>query len=685
MKRYLLTVTSCLGALVALTNCGGSSSTSSSSSGATVTGTLSQAAVSGVDDAVGKFDNTFAVTNTKVSLDCGASGTFTAVVDPTTGSFSAPGVPTGVPCSFSFVSNDTKATVKCQVGFTDSANYDLNNNPMSTSTAATKGDLAMGSITCDSTGKISVPTSGLSNVDAGGAVAASTAFDFTGTWSAATYDGTVPTGYATIANCTTNCQGPSVGQKISLIRFHGNKFTPNAGQCTPAINVSCPVASGTVDATVDGYAMSIWGGDFTNGIGACGANTGFTADEARAYARLSLDTAPPSLTGHALTYGHYSWSTPTGFGGDANWSQPWMYTGATSSWDVRDCQPVAIPASTGTTKKPGFACFVPTHDPNGGGAGVATDGAPYFWQVGFQNAGGCVDASGNPIMVSNWSNLHGTCTQTASTFNSNFQTNSCTYTGSVDGTATATTFTCSYTGGMFNDISTSTTSTDNNGPDFTSTHTVASGKWAGQPAVLLAQNANCADGSNTEANQLTAAGSAPYTTASAAKAAKNLLVRYQCYANNYWKHTSNGGGSTTCARNYNFNWATNDYSKFITGDDRSMKPQNAYITDRVFYSSDGSWAYLKNTDTRFQTVPTATGSTLCPLENTTQLKFHKVSATKITVFLNMTTVMADRTAACQGAMAAALAGGGTIASDNYGLNNLYQQLQPHSFIFNMTQ
>lgn len=681
-KTGVLTALSLSSITMMLSACSDTSSTSGgSSSGVAVSGTLTQATVSSAGDPATGNMYASAVVGTKVSLDCGSKGVFSATVDATTGAFSVSGVPTGAPCSFNFVSS-TSGNVKCQVQFQDSSNYDLNNNAMSTNTATPKGGITMGNITCDSSGNITIPTTDLaSSVDAGSTISSSTAFDFSGIWSAAAYDGTLPTGYETIAACTSNCHGPTPGQNITLVRFKGQKFTPSTGLCTPALNVSCPVSSGTVDTTSEGYGMSIWGGNYANGIGACGGNTGFTADEARAYARLSLDSVAPTIDGHALTYAHYAWSTPTGFGTQANWTKDWMWNGATSSWNVMDCQPVSVPSTSGGSNKPGYACFAPT----------VTSGTPnnlYVWNVGLQNAGGCTDSTGAPLMVNNWANItFGTCTNSASAFNSNFSTSSCSYTGAPVLGGSSTTFTCSWTGGSFKDFSGATTSTSNNGPNFSDPYTMPANTWGGQPGTILASGANCGSGGTSvggfsEATLITQAGT---NNALGKKSAKELLARYQCFANAYWSHVSNGGGSTSCSANYNFDWSTSNYANFVMGDVRSMKPQNAFITDRVFYSPDGQWAFLKNADTKFQSIPTASGSTLCPMKSITELKFGRVTDSKLLVNFTQKTIMADRSTACQAAVTAALAGGGTLSPDPTGLNNLYQQLQTQKMLFYMTK
>jgi hypothetical protein len=670
MSRKLLVSSGFL--MLAWTNLSGcTSSNSDYTSGISVSGSLSQVTVSSVGDSVSKFESSYAVTDTKISLDCGTKGTFTALVNSSTGAFSVGGVPTGVPCSFNFVSATSGAT-KCQVQFQDSSNYDLNHKPMSTNTATASSPVSLGSISCDSSGKISIPASSIPNVDTGTTISSASAFDFSGSYVAATYDGALPAGYGTIGSCTTNCSGPAAGDPISLVRFHGVKFTPNGGQCTPAINVVCPASNGVDDATKEGYAMSIWGGDYAHGIGACGGKTGFSLAEARAYAGLDLDAVAPSLSGNPLSYGHYVWSTPTGFGTDAGWTQPWMWAGATSQYAIQDCQPVSVPSTSGAAARAGMACFAQTQ--NGAPSGI------YVWNVNLSNAGGCVDTAGNPLMVNNWGAItFGACTNSASAFNSNMNSSSCSYTGSPVAGAPSQTFTCSWSGGTFRDLSGGTAVGNNNGPDFGNAYVMPGGFWSGQPATVLAQGAACAGGTS-EASLITTA-SAGGTTSTRQKAAKELLYRYQCYANAYWQHSSNGGGSTSCARNYNFDWSTDNYANFVSGDDRSMKPQNAFITDRVFYAADGTWAYLSNSDNRFQSIPTASGSTLCPMQSITDLKFQKVTTNKILVNFSQKTVMQDRSTACQAAVSAALAGGGTLSPDPTGLNNLYKNLQTQRLLF----
>jgi len=56
------------------------------------------------------------------------------------------------------------------------------------------------------------------------------------------------------------------------------------------------------------------------------------------------------------------------------------------------------------------------------------------------------------------------------------------------------------------------------------------------------------------------------------------------------------------------------FSEMITAVNRKMHLSPI----AVFYSPDGQWAFLKNTDTRYQTVPTSSGSTLCPMNTTVE-------------------------------------------------------------------
>jgi hypothetical protein len=354
-----------------------------------------------------------------------------------------------------------------------------------------------------------------------------------------------------------------------------------------------------------------------------------------------------------------------------------MYGGAQSQYTISDCQPVSVPPTSSSGNQPGMACFsqIQNYSNNSGGTGI------YVWSVSLQSTGGCVDTSGNPVMVNNWANINPvSCTNTVSAFNSNMNTSSCTYNGAPVSGQTPISFTCSNTFGTFKDISTATTSTSDNGPDFSHAYAVPNGDMPGQPATLLAQGANCANVA-TEASLITAATTGG-TASTQALAAKKLLASYQCYANAYWQHSSNGAGSTTsCARNYDFNWSANSYSNFVIGDDRSMKPQNAFITDRLIYSQDGQWGFLKNTTTQYQSIPTSTGSTLCPLATTIQMKVQRLSDAQVLVDFTQNGIVTDTSANCQGAVAAAMAGGGNLSPDPTGLNNLYQNLVTNKMLF----
>ena len=137
-----------------------------------------------------------------------------------------------------------------------------------------------------------------------------------------------------------------------MVRFAGKKFTAGAS-CTKS-PLSCPESSGTAESE-DRYALSIWGGSYDQGIGACGGKAGFTQDEARAYAGLNL-TSAPTVEGSAMSFGPYGYSTSiTGFGGDAApFNKIWMKTGATLNHDLQDCRPTSIISGSMTYR--GWAC-----------------------------------------------------------------------------------------------------------------------------------------------------------------------------------------------------------------------------------------------------------------------------------------------------------------------------------------
>lgn len=505
------------------------------------------------------------------------------------------------------------------IKFVDSSKKDMSGNASSSSSIVLSDSVSLGNLTLAADGSVEVPVSTIAaQIGSSDSVSVATSFDPTGGWTIAAYDGTLPTGYIT-ATAAPN-QGPMIGEVISLVRLAGKDFTPGTGNCTVtngSLSGGCAATDGTV-GTSDRYALSIWGGNYASGIGACGGKIGFSADEARAFGHISVEAAGIPQTLGALDFGDYVFSTDaTNFGGTgtAPYDQPWMRKTATANHPVEDCRPIKVGPSnqynawackanvkTGTWESP---------------SATGTNG----WMVGIDGSG-CVDSVTNkPVNVTNWGTMgFATCstpTDVSATYGAGFTSNSCTYSDKDhDGDATTAniSFVCTHIGGQF---------TDSSGPT-TTPLALGSGEFMGKPDPIIAQGASCA------------VGGAGATTA-------QKLAGFRCYAESYWNGSSASGG---CSREYNFNWQATNPDNFVIADYRG-KPKNAFITNILNYSADGQMATLEDQETEKITVQTGNGSsTFCDISRRIVLNFKAVSATQLLVDLRESGRMASTNAAC---------------------------------------
>lgn len=540
----------------------------------------------------------------------------------------------GTAITVTFVNKDTDAVVG-EVKFTDSSKTDLNGNPRADSAIVATGSLPLGNITLGNDGTVAVPRTAVANVQAEVALSAAAAFNPTGEWAMDAYE-KVPAS-ATVGAYNPQDPGrPHIGFKISLARFDGKDFTPANGNCVKDASgtvASCPVTSGTV-GTNNRFALSIWGGDYVNSIGACGGNTGFSADEARAHGRIHITSLPTvKAASGAMTFGPYVWSTSADWGGTgtAPYNQSWMTTSGTlakSQYEEADCRPMLV---SGTTKMyNAWGCRSKVYYGNWPGTPVSA--GTVAWHVGIQG-GGCFNIdTGKPVNVTNWNNIGMPSTPcqsaSATAVGVGFRSNECTYSNvDPDGTGPSVSINmkCTHTGGQF---------TDAGGNPSSTPFSPATGEYLGKPETILAQGAACS------------------SAGSATNAA--VLAGYRCYANAYWRAVDNaqGGG---CSREYRFNWQAVTPWDFVSRDDFKGRPKNAFITNILNYAADGKSATLEDEETESITIPTsANGSTFCRVVRKTQLLFKSITATKILVELKENGRMASTDAACIAAANAAL-------------------------------
>ena len=654
-----------LSSIIALAGCSGLNS-GTGSNGLVISGDLN-AAVSSLNVAnqktgnVGKYDgiNLYAVEFNNLEVVA------TAQTDPPTtviaqvgddGSFSVDlgANAAGTSITVAFVDETTKAVVG-EVKFTDTSKTDLNGNAKSDSAVIATGSLPLGAITLAEDGTVAVPKSSVATIAADVAITSATAFNPNGEWAMSAYEKVISS--ETVGAIDPQDPGsPHVGFKLSLARFDGVDFTPGNGNCVKDASgtvTSCPVASGTV-GTGTRYALSIWGGDYENSIGACGGNTGFSPDEARAHGRIQITSLPTvRAASGVMTFGPYGFSVPSGFGGTgvAPYNQAWMTSSATiavSDYEEGDCRSIAV---SGTSKiYNAWACRSKVY--YGPWPGTPVSAATIAWSVGVQGGGCFDDATQKPVNVTNWSaiGMPTSCQNNPKpSVGTGFNEGTCTYTGAnhdgVSGTA-AINLTCSHVGGQF--------SNNSGNPNLSSPFSPVSGEYLGKPEPILAQGAACS------------------SAGSATPAA--ILAGYRCYANAYWK---SGGGQTGggCQRDYSFNWQATTPWDFVSRSDFKGRPKNAFVTNILNYAADGKSATLEDEESESVTIPTsANGSTFCRVVLKTQISFKSITATKILAELKQGGRMASTDAACIAAANEAL----TNSSDS---NNLSWMLQSQKLYF----
>ncbi|WP_374030131.1 hypothetical protein [Bdellovibrio bacteriovorus] len=559
----------------------------------------------------------------------GADGSFT---------ISIPGAK-GAPVTAIFRDKNTEAEIGVLV-FEDSAKKDLNGNNSQSSSVVLEDSVALGSISLSSDGKVKVPVAQVADkLGSASDVSSGSAFDPTGTWYMKPFTGTLATGYQTV---TADCShGPCVNFPVTFVRYAGKEFTPtsNCSVTNGSLSGACASSDGTI-GSADRYALSIWGGDFSQSIGACGSKAGFSADEARAFGRIHIPSLP-TVSGNSITFGDYIF-TKTGFGGDAApFNQDWMKTGAQSNHPVHDCRPMTI-----NSLYRGWACKSKVMS----GQWPGTPTGQTKWMVNVEG-GGCF-SNGKPVNVTNWGNIGGSasCSQSSATgtYGAGFATNNCTYTNADhdnDSNTAAITFTCGGTHGFFDD--------NGGAPNMAAPATMNQGEYLGQPEELVAQGQACSSiGDATDSAKLAA---------------------YRCYAESYW---SNQAGAGSCSREFRFNWAATTSAEFVVQDYRG-KPKNAFVTNILNYAADGQSATLEDEQEETITLPTGlNSSTFCKVVRRTNITFKKVSATRLLLDLKEQGRMASTTAACQAAAKAALEGKTTGANMDLG-----EHLQPMRMLF----
>ncbi len=581
---------------------GGGGGLASTSPNITVSGALSSVSTASVGDDVGRM--TLNLPNLEV-LVIYTSGTTVGSVQAAVGadgtwSFT---VPPGAQIN-AIVRDKASLELVGPIVFVDSTNKDFDGNARSSTVTALKSSATLGTITLTSTGKFEVPVAQIAAQQDTVVTSPASKINFSGAWSIAKFDGTLPTGYQTALavgdpGCPSpgNCQGPSVGDQIYFLKLSGKKFSYSGGNCATYASShtgTCnPDVDGTTDSTIDIDAGSIWGG--ATAIAGCGYKLGFARDDAAAGGGLNITAASlPTVNTTQMTFGGVvntafpaGWNTSIG-GTPTEWAKGT----ATTSYPMMNCFQVD---KTGTNSV--------VYKMNVCKGRLASDNSVRY---SANYGGGCLNADGKPVVIKNWGGLpSGTCTP--NTFPvTGMSSNTCAYSGVSGTVASDASFTCTYTGGIFADAAITTPFSTSS---YVNLDTIAAGTSC---SAILSGN----------------------------------LDQMKCYANYYNQNRP----SLACGKEYRFNWNATSTGNFVQPETRD-KPKSNYLTNLVTYSADGNTFILEDKSQDGIQLSTGSGSnagsTFCRFEQQTVLKGTKVTDNKMLVELKQSGVLLDTlNAAC---------------------------------------
>ncbi len=338
------------------------------------------------------------------------------------------------------------------VKFVDDTKKNMDGTSSTSSSMKLAGTVSLGTLTINANGEVYVPISQVATNNQNQTTTSGTAFDFTGSWVFAAYDGTLPDGYS--AACTqgdNNCNGPHVGESIYFKRLVGKAFTPD-GSCD-AITAAAGTCAGTASATIDRFAMMAWSSEAA--WATCGSKLGFPYSLARFHANVDFTSSGVPEGAHTYSGG---------------WVDGWINASATANYSINNCVPTSVTMPNASVKK-GFKCFDNVSVPNS-------------YNISF--GGGCVNtATGTPVQVTNWSSITGgSCTSSTAGLPNGYTTNTCLYAAvDHDGNpaTAAVNLTCPFTNGIFSQVDNSVLS--NSDYNWTNSQLIAQGAPCGNLAV----------------------------------------------------------------------------------------------------------------------------------------------------------------------------------------------------------
>lgn len=437
--------------------------------------------------------------------------------------------------------------------------------------AAFKQDANLGSVTYDpNSGEVTIPkTSIASSLDSS---AKATVFDPTGVWTMTKVDFTVPDGVqAPCATGTNNCNGPQEGQTLYLKMWTGKQTSDNSAVYglqlwqSQAVANQCGSGSAPYVGLSSAQKTSI-GVDFSaNG----------SSDAEFSY--------PSSVTFTDQVLSASSTATLTARAGITE--PKWQMSTAKTRYSMQLGCSIKDITISGVIYH-AYMC--------------GPDGSGYYM---YNLTGGCTeDATGDPIMVDNWSGISSCSNTTDGT--TGVRSNQCT------GTYSSKAVTCKNSWLL-------SANADGSSPDTNNAHNFNFGSL-----TSIAQNTLCSDGSITDP-----------------------LKKLQCYADYYWA-SGLANTNAACVPRISTDWTATTAADFIKVD---YKPNGLIFFEQYMPFADGSGGTLMSRDDHYDGVQVGSNNWVsCHVIETGALTLKKVSASKVLASYQSSTITTNTNKpACQ--------------------------------------